>query len=645
MGHIKEIIVLFKTHLDIGYTDFAENVQNRYLHSYIPKALELAKNLREQEGERRFVRTTGSWLIDTYLRSAGEEERSAMEAAIAAGDISWHGLPFTTHTELMDPDLVRYGIGIAKRLDRQYGRASIAAKLTDVPGHTRALVSLLADAGIEFLHIGVNPTSVNPDVPPLFRWRAPDGKEITVMYQFGYGGFSEIPGTGKALMFAHTGDNNGPQSADSVLDVYRRLKEEYPEAVIRPGDLNDIALAVREIRGTLPVVTQEIGDTWIHGGQTDPRKMNLFRALLRARRAWTDEARDVADRWLIMVPEHTWGLDSVPYLRDHENYGREGFRQARSTPRYQKMEQSWEEQRDYLRRLIDELPESEKSQAETLRKEYCRKPEDFSGYRKIESPTSMLSKNNWQIRFDASGALDWVRCQETQVADKQHKIGVFCYEAFSRTETDRFFKQYVDLSHFPQLEEFAVEDFNKLGTETAISQYLRAGSSLSALYEWEGGWLAQIKVENSPATLEYGCPAELALWVRPLPDRLELDFAWWNKPATRVPEAVWLGMNPVSQTCRIHKLGQWVDALDVVKFGGQKLHGTDRGVRFDHCEVETLDTPLVQVGELSMWDFTDTPPKLTAGIWFNLYNNMWNTNFPLWYDEDARFRFVIHLEP
>ena len=35
-------------------------------------------------------------------------------------------------------------------------------------------------------------------------------------------------------------------------------------------------------------------------------------------------------------------------------------------------------------------------------------------------------------------------------------------------------------------------------------------------------------------------------------------------------------------------------------------------------------------------------PDLTAGVWFNLYNNMWNTNFPLWYDEDARFRFVVY---
>ena len=35
--------------------------------------------------------------------------------------------------------------------------------------------------------------------------------------------------------------------------------------------------------------------------------------------------------------------------------------------------------------------------------------------------------------------------------------------------------------------------------------------------------------------------------------------------------------------------------------------------------------------------------RLENGVWFNLYNNMWNTNFPMWYDEDALFRFRIRV--
>ena len=57
--------------------------------------------------------------------------------------------------------------------------------MTDVPGHTRAIVPLLAEAGIRFLHIGVNPASTPPRVPSLFRWRDPSGVEVMVMYQRG----------------------------------------------------------------------------------------------------------------------------------------------------------------------------------------------------------------------------------------------------------------------------------------------------------------------------------------------------------------------------------------------------------------------------------------------------------------------------
>jgi hypothetical protein len=28
---------------------------------------------------------------------------------------------------------------------------------------------------------------------------------------------------------------------------------------------------------------------------------------------------------------------------------------------------------------------------------------------------------------------------------------------------------------------------------------------------------------------------------------------------------------------------------------------------------------------------------------FNLYNNVWGTNFAMWYDEDSRFRFSLNF--
>ena len=134
---IKKIIVIFKTHLDIGFTDFSENVTKKYMESYLPGAAVATKELKEKNGDARLVWTTGSWLIEEYLRTHTGTEGDAVRKCIENGDICWHGLPFTTHTELMSTELFEYGLSISQKLDKTFGKKTIAAKMTDVPGHTK----------------------------------------------------------------------------------------------------------------------------------------------------------------------------------------------------------------------------------------------------------------------------------------------------------------------------------------------------------------------------------------------------------------------------------------------------------------------------------------------------------------------------
>ena len=258
---VKNIHLIFKTHLDVGFTDYASVVVNNYFSSYIPASLRVAREMRESGRPERFIWTTGSWLIYEYLEQASPAARKEMEDAILRGEIAWHALPFTTHTELEDAELFRFGLGLAKRLDERFGRKTIAAKLTDVPGHTRGIVPLLAEAGIKFLHIGVNPGSTVPKVPPLFRWQDESGAELMVMYESGYGSAFEIPGMEDALAFGHTSDNLGPQSPEEVLEVYRDKRSLFPGANVFASTLDAFAHKLEEVRSTLPVVNAEIGDT------------------------------------------------------------------------------------------------------------------------------------------------------------------------------------------------------------------------------------------------------------------------------------------------------------------------------------------------------------------------------------------------
>lgn len=175
---VKKVLLLFKTHLDVGYTDYAKNVINDYIQTHIPSAIRLARELKESGRSERFVWTVGSWMIDHYLELSDKTMQADMERAIREGDISYHALPFTTHTEAMDAELFRYGLSIAKTMDTKFSKDTIAGKVTDVPGHTKAMIPYLTEAGIKLLHIGVNPASMPPDVPDFFIWHYDDNNEV-----------------------------------------------------------------------------------------------------------------------------------------------------------------------------------------------------------------------------------------------------------------------------------------------------------------------------------------------------------------------------------------------------------------------------------------------------------------------------------
>jgi hypothetical protein len=60
--------------------------------------------------------------------------------------------------------------------------------------------------------------------------------------------------------------------------------------------------------------------------------------------------------------------------------------------------------------------------------------------------------------------------------------------------------------------------------------------------------------------------------------------------------------------------------------------------------ISSLDAPLVAPGERSLLNFTNDQPDMAKGIHFCLYNNLWGTNFPMWSEEDCKFRFRLYFK-
>jgi hypothetical protein len=111
---VKRVLVLFKCHLDVGFTDTQANVVRKYFDEHFPQAIQTAAASR-REGNDRYIWTTGSWLIYQYLEKADKAQRQQMEQAIRAGDIAWHAIPFTWQTELMDRSLIAGAWAFRKR--------------------------------------------------------------------------------------------------------------------------------------------------------------------------------------------------------------------------------------------------------------------------------------------------------------------------------------------------------------------------------------------------------------------------------------------------------------------------------------------------------------------------------------------------
>ena len=77
---VEQVLVMFKCHLDVGFTDTEENVRRIYQDVHIPRAISLARRLRDA-GEDRYVWTVPAWLLYRYLHQADPDQRRLAEQA------------------------------------------------------------------------------------------------------------------------------------------------------------------------------------------------------------------------------------------------------------------------------------------------------------------------------------------------------------------------------------------------------------------------------------------------------------------------------------------------------------------------------------------------------------------------------------
>ena len=655
---VRRVLVMFKCHFDAGFIDTQAHVVHRYFDEYFPQAIRTAAESR-QRGSHRYVWTTGSWLLYEYLEQASPVDRRRMEQAVADGDIAWHAIPLNWQTEMMDRSLITGSLALSQSLDRRFGRSTTGAKMTDVPGHTRGLIAPLAEHGVTFLDIGVNGGSTPAEVPPLFVWKDPAGASMVVMYHHEYGSIARVPGSDVAVAVVVRGDNSGPHKPPEIAEIYQDLAQRFPQAKIEATGLTEIANAVQPYRSHLPVVTQEIGDTWIYGIASDPLKVARYRELCRLREGWIAQGRfrcgDATDlallRHLLLEPEHTWGTDTKTWL-DFDHYTPRDLTPMLDTKNYKVVEFSWQEKRQDLLDGIATLPTPLRDQAQKAIDALAPKRPEISG--SVLPADGKIETKHFLLQFDPkTGALSRLRNNSTgrEWASPDRPLALFSYQTLSQQDYNQFLADYLITKADWAQKDFGKPNIERFGAESR-SWSPRVAELRAQRTEDGHHVLARLQIDDADA-LQNGraaFPRTMYAELR-LPDAkpvVHLTYYCFDKSPTRMPEAMWLTFNPAVAAptgWSMDKSGQQVSPFDVVSAGSRHLHAVGTGFRYHDGQgafaVETLDAPLIALGERSPLNFSRAQPDLSGGIHCGLFNNAWGTNYIMWYGEDMRFRFLL----
>jgi hypothetical protein len=733
---LQEVIVVFKTHFDIGYTDMAAQVVSRYRTTMIDQALEVCDASRNLPKEQRFVWTIPGWPMTRMLEDwPGQSplRKKRIEEAFRNGWFVTHALPFTVQTEFLEPeDLIR-GFEYSSRicLDAHLDLPR-DAKMTDVPSHSWILPTVLRRAGVEFLHLGCNPASASPEVPMLFWWEGPDGSRVLTMYNDGdYGSTLKPPADWKYktwLAVMHTGDNAGPPKPDAVEKLLEQARLELPAGVhIRMGRLSDFSDAILAEKAEIPVVRGDMPDTWIHGVLSDPQGTRISRnlgpqsdtletlnTLLKIWRSQITPAEEVSARAHaenLRYGEHTWGLNIAKMGRPRL-YG-EAWKKAWTDGRYREFEDSWEEKRTGIRTAQKDVLETLEKNLETLAQSvkvsgdrvvvynplpwkrngvvdiplkapllaaflrdlktdqilpadcvegktlrFIAREVPPMGYRtyalchdsssqknnlKVDTAQGVLENRFLRLRLDptrASVASLFDKERGCELVDTRSPLGFgqYLYQRFSKADVDRYLKAYTKISA-----EWASTDLGKSDLSPEIPATSATLRNCTITYQTGANYVSATM--QSPASEEI--PHAVALTVTLYESEPAVDFAWTvtGKEADPWPEAGWLcfpaaTMVPAEKSdgsiFRIWRLGGIVDpARDLVRSSNHDTFCLNGGMSVSISKelglgICPLDSPLVSLGEPGLWQYSRTREFKKPGVFVNLFNNQWSTNYPQW---------------
>ncbi len=351
------------THHDLGYTDTIENVLNKYAGFY-DDILRFCRETDSWPDEAKYHYTAeGAWAMKHFVETRDKESIDELGKYVRQGRIEIGALMGNEISALCShEELVRL-MYPSFRMAHQFDGQILTGSITDVPGLSWGLPTVMAGAGVRYFFAGL-PTYFEwgrNDIhtfwdesailrhgrPDAFRWQGPDGKSVLVYYQGSYGFFGDVTGPHSykyvmdrlpgeldkmqqrntpfsVMRYIHNGVDNYPPDM-KISEIVREWNNKwaYPRLIVGTNtmffkELEKQCSNIRTFRGELPHTDYVVGaistakETTInrltHDQLACAEKLATIASLAGDLPYPADDIRKAYDD-MMLYDEHTWGKD------------------------------------------------------------------------------------------------------------------------------------------------------------------------------------------------------------------------------------------------------------------------------------------------------------------------------------------------
>jgi len=355
-----QVCMIPMAHHDFGYTDTIENVLRQY-DGYYENILRFCEETEDWPEESKFrYHVEGSWSIQHFVENRPKQVLEKLAKYVEEGRIEVPALFGNQISALCSHEELIRLMYPSFRLKRELGAQIRTASITDIPGLSWGLPTVLVGAGVKYFFAGLATYFEwgRSDIhtfwdeaailrkhgrPDAFHWQGPDGESVLVYYQGGYGCWSpssykqaldELPGmledmTERGTPFSVVryggygcGDNTSPDIRVSHIVREWNSKWAYPKLIVATNSiffekLEKECEELRVFRGELPHTDYVVGalssarETGInritHDRLHSAEKFASIASLVSDYPYPAEKVRKAYDN-MLLYDEHTWGM-------------------------------------------------------------------------------------------------------------------------------------------------------------------------------------------------------------------------------------------------------------------------------------------------------------------------------------------------